>query len=88
MTNPHAVGTQELEGFLTIKHLSNPTSYTPSLYLSFKIPIQPFCCGFDPDVLTTVKAFTLLVEVGLHTFLLKFMELLTVLVAQVQLWYR
>lgn len=50
--------------------------------------IQPLSCGAYPVILTAVETVSFLVEVGLHTFLLKLMELLTIFMAQEEFWGR
>lgn len=47
--------------------------------------VLPLSCDFDPVLLTAERAFTLLMKIGLHTFLLKLMQLLAILVAQIEL---
>ncbi len=50
--------------------------------------IQPLRSDSDPVNLTAVNAVTLLMEVTLHAFLLKLVELLTILTAQKQFCWR
>lgn len=57
-------------------------------YKSIRISILPLSCGSDPVNLTSVETVTPLMEVGLYTFLLKLVELLPILVAQKELWWR
>lgn len=65
----------------------NSTSSNPALLNSVVMTIKPLSCDSDLVTLTVVEAFVLLMEVGLYTFLLKFMECLAVVMAQVELWW-
>lgn len=57
-----------------------------SLFLNvIIITSKPLSCGSDLIYLTAMEIFILLMKMGLYAFLLKFMQFLLILMAQIEL---